>query len=768
MSLHDKPDVPITTVGTRVHRREDRRLLTGQGRFVDKVSLTGAAHAVIIRSRIAHGVVTAVDFEAARAATGVLDVIGPSDAEGAELPCVSTVPEQPRSYPVLDEVVRYVGQPVAVLIAETYEAALDAVALVEVHLTPLAEVAGVEAALANDAPVLHDGSKSNLIADFPIGDPAAAVAEAPHVIEMTFRLGRVTPRPIEPRGIAAVYDGDVLTVWNATQAPHHARDHLAQALNLPQANVRVVAGDVGGSFGAKEHIYPDEVVVCLAAMRLRRPVRWSETPGDQLTATVAARDAIHVGRLAFEADGRFVALHCDILGNLGAHPSNVGFGPLALSAIMLAGPYRFDSCGARVRGVVTNTTPTGSYRGFGQPEITWTRERLIDEAARSLHLDPVELRLRNMFGPDDFVLKDGTWHPYDSGDFPLALRTLRELVREVPADDNRKRGIGFSCHVESTGMGPSMAMKGAGVAAGGFETIVLRMEPDASVTVCSGLVGIGQGIETAFAQLAADGLRVPLDRVKVVMGDTETSPYSSIGAVASRSTALGGGALVRAAESLRARLLALAAHRLEVSADDLEYADGCVRVVTDPANSLALADLAAFAWRGWDLPKGVGPGLEERTSYDPTSYVHAFGAHAAAVAFDPETGAVEVEKYWVVNDSGVLVNPTIVEGQIVGGVAQGIGMALTEEITYSDNAQPSANYPLMTAPDIPRIEVVMLETASPVTPGGMKGAGEAGIISSPAAIGNAVAAAMPTIADQIVATPLTAHALWQALIRAAT
>ncbi len=750
-------------VGSPAPRREDARLITGRGRFVGGVRLPGSVHAVVLRSDVPHGRIRGCDTEKARAAAGVLDVITVGDARGMALPCAVLGPDRPTSYPVLDDTVRYVGQPTAVVVAETEEAAHDAAALVEVDIEPLPAVVGLETALAPGADLLYPEWGTNVGTDFPLGDASTATVVAEQVVEMTFRLARVAPRPIEPRGVVADYDGETLTVRAGTQAPHFVRDHVAAALGLPVNAVRVHGCDVGGGFGAKEHVYPDEVLICLAAVRLRRPVRWSEAPGDHLAATLHARDAAHRGRLALDADGRFVALYCDITGDLGAHASNAGAGPLAVSALMSAGPYRFDTVGARVCGVVTTTAPTGSYRGFGQPEITWTRERLIDEAARRLGVDPVELRLRNMLEPHELPVMTGMGQEYDSGDYAAVLRTLRDRVRSEHVEDGRRRGIGFSCHVEMTGVGPSTMMKAEGYLAGGFENAVVRMEPDASVIVHTGLTGMGQGIETTLAQVAADELRVPLDHVRVVLGDTAVTPYSPIGSIASRSLAVGGGALIHAATALRDKLLTIAAHRLEVAADDLEIADGTVRVHGVPGAAVGLADLATAAWRGWDLPDGMRPGLEEQATYDPPAYVYSSGAHAAAVAVDPRTGAVEIEGYWVVNDSGVLVNPAIVDGQLRGGVVQGIGMALYEQVLYSPDGQPIAGYDLPTTAEAPNIDVVHQQTPSPVTPGGTKGVGESGTISSPAAVGNAIAAALPEIADRITATPLTPRFLYRTL-----
>ncbi|MEV0388653.1 xanthine dehydrogenase family protein molybdopterin-binding subunit [Nonomuraea sp. NPDC050643] len=753
-------------VGARTPRREDARLLTGKGRYVGAVRLPGMVHAHVVRSPIAHGTFTGCDVKAAWAVEGVLDIITPGDAANLRLPSVNVAPGQRlTSYRVLDDVIRYAGQPLAVVVAHTPQAARDAADLLDLELTELPAVVGAERALADGAPLLYPELGTNLISDFLMGDDdcLAAVEGAEHVVEMTFRMGRVSPYPMEPRGVVAHYADEELTVHISSQAPHHVREHLADAFDLTHDRVRVISRDTGGGFGGKEHLYPDELLVCLAAMRTGRPVGWTESPGDRLFATLPAREAVHRARLALDGDGRFVAMYTDVLGDLGAHPSNVGGSTFAVTATLLPGPYRFERFAVRVRCAVTTTTPTGSYRGFGQPEGTLTRERLIDEAARRLGIDRIELRLRNMLRPDELPYTTRVFQTYDSGDYPRALRTVCDMVRPVEKDDGRRRGVGYACYVESTGMGPSMDLKAIGMLAGGFETAILRMDQDASVVVSSGVVSIGQGIETALAQLAADRMGVPIERVRVVLGDTAATPYSSVGSVASRSLALGGGALTQAAARLRDKLIAIAAHRLEAAAGDLEIADGAVRVKGDPQAAVTLRELATSAWRGWDLPEGVTPGLEERVSYDPPGYTFAYGAHAAAVAVDPETGGVELEGYWVVNDAGVLVNPASVEGQLLGGVVQGIGEALTEQIVYTEDGQPITEYLLPTTREVPDIEVVMLETPSTVTPGGMKGAGESGTIGPPAAIANAVAAALPEIADRITDVPLTPAVVWSLL-----
>ncbi|MCF6467275.1 xanthine dehydrogenase family protein [Nonomuraea sp. MG754425] len=752
-------------VGARTPRREDTRLLTGRGRYVGNVRVPGSLHAYVVRSPIAHGRLTGCDAKAVRAAEGVVDVITPDDAAGLSLPCVMVLPGQRiTSYRVLDDTIRYAGQPLAVVVARTPQAARDAADLFDLVLDELPATIGAERAI--EAPPLYPELGGNVVTDFTMGDDGclAAIEGAEHVVELTCSMGRVSPYPLEPRGVVARYDEDELTVHISSQAPHSVREHLARVFGMDLDRVRVISRDTGGGFGGKEHVYPDEVLVCLAAMRTGRPVRWTEPPGDRLVATLSARQAVHRARLALDGDGRFVAMYVDVIGDLGAHPSNVGGSTLAVTATLLPGPYRFGAFAVRVRGVLTTTVPAGSYRGFGQPEATLTRERLIDEAARRLGIDRVELRLRNMLRPEELPCTTAVGQTYDSGDYPRALRTLRDLVPPPGGShDGRRRAVGYSCHVESTGMGPSMEVKAMGVAGAGYETVALRMEQDGSVVVSSGVVAMGQGIETALAQLAADRLQVPIERVRVVLGDTAMTPYSSVGSIASRSLTVGGGALTRAAGRLRDKLLAIAAHRLEAAPGDLELSGGVVRVKGDPQASVPVSELATSAWRGWDLPEGVTPGLEERDSYDPTGFTYSYGAHAAAVAVDPETGAVEVEGYWVVNDSGVLVNPAVVEGQIMGGVAQGIGEALTEEIVYTDDGQPIIEYLPPTAREVPDIEIVTLQTPSPVTPGGMKGVGESGTIGPPAAIANAVAAALPEIADRVTDVPLTPAVVWSLL-----
>jgi carbon-monoxide dehydrogenase large subunit len=577
---------------------------------------------------------------------------------------------------------------------------------------------------------------------------------------------------METRGVVADWNVGArqMTVWLSTQTPHHARDHIAHVLGLRADQVRVIAGDLGGGFGAKEHLYCDEAIVCLAAMRLGRPVKWIEDRVEHFTSTFHGRDAVHDARLAMTSDGTFLAIHTHVTGNLGAHFSNVGTGPFRVSGLMLPGPYRLPVAGATISAVWTTTTPTGAYRGFGMQEAAWVRERLVDEAARELGVSAIDLRRRNMYRSDELPLTTPTFQDYDSGDYPRALDLVvdrLEALEPVASSPRVRRGIGLATHVEFTGLGPSKVQELVGFRLGGYETAVVRMEPDGSVVVTSGVMGMGQGIETTLAQLAADRLGVPLSTVTVHLGDTASAPYSAAGSIASRSLTVGGGAVVRAATALREKLLRIAAFHLEVSPDDLELVDGQVRVKGDPTAREDLAELVERTWLGWGLPEGESPDLEVKDVHDPTNISYPYATHAASVTVDLDTGRVEVDGYWIAHDSGVVVNPMIVDGQIMGGVAQGLGIALLEKMLYAEDGTPMSttflDYQIPLSSNVPDMVLDHYETPAPHIPGGMKGVGEGGTIVAPAAIGNAIAAAVPEIAGRLMETPLSPGRLWELL-----
>jgi aerobic carbon-monoxide dehydrogenase large subunit len=762
-------------VGRRVPRTNDRRLLAGRGHYTDDIAPAGVVHAAVLRSPVPAGRLVALDASAALALDGVHLVIGAlADAAAlGRLPCVWTQPGQRIvDYEVLSAHITHVGQELALVVADSRELAEDAIGLLDVEIRDADDVVDDPVAAAAGAPFVYPEMGTNVVVEFDAGDPRAeverALANAHHVVTMDLAIPRVIGRPIETRGIVAAWDRvtEDLTVWVSTQAVHHVREHLCALLGLRTEQVRVIAPDVGGGFGTKEHLYPDEVLVCEAARRLGRPVKWIEDRFESFTATLHARAQYHHARLGLDADGNFVALWTDLVHDQGAHPSNVGPGPSIVATGMLPGPYRFGTAGAHARCVVTNRTPTGAYRGFGMQQAAWVRERLIDEAARQLGIDPVELRLRNMIGPREMPYTTSFHHRYDSGDYPRSLTMVADAASSFePSDphDGMCRGLGYASFVEFTGLGPAVVQQAVGFHLNGFESSIVRIENDGSVTVLTGAASLGQGIETTLAQIAADGLGVSIEHVRVVIGDTGRVPYSSAGAIASRSLAVAGGALVQSCRRLAEKVAAIAAHRLEADRDDIELVDGRVQVRGTPTRGFALAELADTAWMGWDLPDGCDAGLEERVTYDPDDITYAYASHAAAVAVDPDTGQVTVERYWVVHDAGVIVNPMIADGQVQGGFAQGLGMALFEEVRYVDGqpAQSSfMDYLVPTASCVPDVVLDHLESPSPVTPGGMKGLGEGGLIPVPAAIANAVANAVPEIADRLVTTPLAADVIW--------
>ena len=757
-------------VGARVPRVNDPRLLVGGGRFVDDIHLPGMLHAHVLRSTVPAGAVTAIDAVEA----GCDLVVHALEDHGlGEVPCVWLQPGQRQtSYPVLSPSVRYVGQPIGIVIAASREVAEDAAERIDVVYEDGPVVRDAAHGTAPGAPLVNPAAGSNVCVELVRGDPWDAVEpvirSAAHVVRRTLRIQRISGQPMETRGVVASWDPDVerLTVWISTQAVHHAREHLARILGLDFDQIRVIAPDVGGAFGMKEHLYPDEILACSASMRLGRPVKWIEDRYEHFTATLHARDQVHDAVLALDADGRFLAFWTDLVHDLGAHPSNVGSGPAQIACNLLQGPYHAERSGARARCVLSNRTPTGAYRGFGMQQAAWVRERLVDEAARELGVDPVALRRRNMIRADELPHTTHFLQEYDSGDYVRALDETARLVEawRAPDADGRRRGVGYASHVEFTGLGPSKIQQVVGFELNGFETSIVRMDRDGSVSVATGVAMIGQGLETGLSQIVADAVGVPIERVRVVHGDSDRVPYSSAGSIASRAMTVAGGALVQASRKLHDKVAAIAAHRLEANPDDIELSGEQAFVRGVPARSIELRDLASSAWLGWDLPDGMAPGLEEQATYDPPGIAYSYATHAAAVAVDVETGVVEIEGYWVVHDCGTVINPMIAEGQIQGGVAQGIGVALYEQFVYQDDGQPAIStymdYLLPLATDVPDVTLGHFETPSPHTPGGMKGLGEGGLIPTPAAIANAICAAVPEIAEAVTETPLSPSRLW--------
>jgi aerobic carbon-monoxide dehydrogenase large subunit len=765
-------------IGQRLLRQEDPRLLTGRGAYVTDLALPGTLHMALLRSPHAHALIAHVDVDRARRVPGVVAIFTADHIRDVgPLPVLAHPPGQRQTdFPVLPaDRARYVGQALAAVVAETPYAAQDGVDAVDVTYDPLPVVAGIAQATAPGAPKLYDDWPDNVVVSREIGggDPDAVLATAPTVVEAHFTMARQTAAPMEGRATCARFDGEVgeLTVWASSQAPHLFRTVLAAVLRLDEERVRVIVPDVGGGFGAKLHYYPEDVLVPVAAMRLGRPVKWVETRAEHFAATVHAREQHVHARAAFDAQGTLLALRVHVQGDVGAHLHTKGAGPIFLGGAVLPNLYAVRHFKAKLDGVVTNKVPFGAYRAFGMQQAAFVTERLMDIAAARLGIDPVEIRRRNYVPPTAFPYRSAANLVYDSGRYARALDEalriadhagLRSMQARARAE-GRLVGIGVANYVEVTGMGPSKLMAAMGNRQGGYESATVRVEPSGRVTVATGIIEIGQGIRSALAQVAADVLALPYDRVGVVLGDTARTPYSCYGSADSRGSVTGGAAVLQATRALRQKLVRLAAHLLEAGEADIEVVDGQCRVRGAPARGLSFAALAQESLRGQNLPDGMEPELQARFTYNPENWTFPYGVHVAAVEVARDTGRVRVLGYWVAHDCGTMLNPMLVDGQIHGGLAQGIGGALSEELRYDDAGQLLSrtfmDYAIPTAETMPPITIGHVETPSPHTPGGMKGMAEGGTIGAPATIANAVADALAGAGVDtatVTAYPLTA------------
>jgi carbon-monoxide dehydrogenase large subunit len=751
-------------IGRSLPRREDDRLLRGAGRFVADLGRPGQLHAHFVRSPVAHARLLGVDTAAALAVGGVAGVFTALDLPAGTLPPFlwDTPPEKlvavlrpllrPCHPPLLPaDRVRYAGQAVAVVLAADRYLAEDAAELVEVDYDPLPAVTDPEAALAAGAPLVHDGWDDNVAVRFEVrrGDAEGALAAAPVVVRERFAVQRQAPLPLETRGALADYDPDagLLTLWSTTQNAHPLRRAVSRVAGLAPERIRVVAPDVGGGFGGKGVLYPEDLIVALLALRTGRPVKWVEDRAEHLRSAIHAREQVHHVELGLDGEGRLLALRDRFVVDSGA------FNPLGLvipynTIAHLQGPYRIPSLEAVATAVLTNKVPAAPYRGAGRPEAVFAVERAIERAARALDLDPVELRLRNLLRPDELpfragiLYRDGEPLVLDGGDYPAALRRAAELADyagvKAAAADGRKVGAGVACYVEGTGIGP-------------FEGAQVRVERDGRVLVRTGACSQGQGHATVLAQVCAERLGVDPGTVTVVGGDT-AGLERGWGTVASRSAVVAGNAVAAAALTVRDQAVAQAAAMLEVAETDLVVDDGRVAVAGAPERGLELGELARAAEAG-------GAELAAVEYFEPPTVTWANGAHAAVVEVDPGTGEVRVLRYAVVHDCGRPINPAIVDGQVRGGVAQGIGGALFEELVYDEEGQllsgTLADYLVPTAADVPPIALAHAETPSPLNPLGVKGVGEGGAIPGPAAIANAVEDALAPRGRVVRRTPLS-------------
>jgi carbon-monoxide dehydrogenase large subunit len=749
--------------GRSLRRREDDRLLRGRGRFVADLELPGQAHVVFVRSLYAHAEIRGIDARGALAAPGVAAVLTRADVPAGPLPpflwdtppekLVAALRPELRTChpPLLPERALYVGQAVAAVVAESRYLAEDAAELVEVDYEPLKPVATLEQALAPGAPVVHAGWADNVAVRFAVakGDAGAALDKAALVVRERFEVQRQAPSPLETRGAVASFDAasGELTLWSATQNAHPLRRAMSRVSGLPLERVRVIAPDVGGGFGGKGVLYPEDLLVGLFAIRLGRPVKWVEDRLEHMQSAIHAREQVHEIELGLSEDGEIVALRDRILVDTGA------YNPLGLvipynTIAHLMGPYRVPSFEATAEAVITTKVPTAPYRGAGRPEAVFAVERALDVAARRLELDPVELRRRNLVRPEEMsydtgiLYRDGVPLVLDGGDYPALLDRAAELVgwNEVEREDGRGRllGRGAGVYVEGTGMGP-------------YEGARVQVTSGGRVAVRTGACSQGQGHATVFAQVCADALGVSPDSVDVVGGDTE-GLEKGWGTVASRSAVVAGNAVAEASAQVRARALELAGELLGAAASELDLADGRVVVPAEPGGGLELGEIAAAAERR-------GEPLLATAYYEPPTVTWSGGAHAAVVAVDVETGAVEVLRYVAVHDCGREINPTIVAGQVRGGIAQGLGTALYEQVRYDEEGQllsaTLADYLLPTAEEVPPIVLESLETPSPLNPLGLRGVGEGGAIAPPAVIAGAVEDALAAYGAIVRRTPLT-------------
>lgn len=771
--------------GSGIRRREDPRLITGQATYTDDIKLTGLAHAAILRSPHAHARIRSIDTSAAQSAPGVLAVYTGADTEGVlnPIPCAWVVPNSDVKAvpypPIARDVVRYVGDAVAVVVAENRYQAEDALELINVDYEPLPAVVNPESAMQEGAPQLHQDAPHNQAFHWVAagGDVDQAFEDAEIVVRDTIVQQNLIPNAMEPQSAIASYlsaNGE-LTLWYTNQAPHIARFICSLVTSIPEHKIRVIAPEVGGGFGSKIAIYPGFIISAFCSMKLGRPVKWTETRSENFVATTHGRDHVEHVELAAARDGKITGIRSVVYAAMGGYLSLAAPGiPTILHGLMYSGPYDIPNIKADVYGVFTNTTPVEAYRGAGRPEATFLVERLIDLLAGSLGLDPVELRRHNLIPRFDNGHNVAIGLTYDSGDYPKTLDTALNHVNypQLRQEQARQReqghymGIGVTCYCEICGLGPSQVAGAVGFGGGLWESATVRIYATGKVNVFVGTSPHGQGEETTFAQVVADEIGVPVEDVEVFHGDTGNTPMGW-GTYGSRTTVVGGGALALATRKIKDKARTIAAHLLEAAEADIEYDDGKFFVRGSPDQGKTIQDVALMANVAWNMPPGIEPGLEATTYYDPPNFTYPFGAHIAVVRVDPDNGYIGLERYVAVDDCGPQINPVVVEGQVHGGVAQGIGQALWEGAVYDDSGQlltgSMMDYALPRANRLPDIETLSTVTPSPHNPLGVKGIGETGTIASTITIYNAVMDALKPLGVTKLDMPLTPEKVWRAI-----
>jgi aerobic carbon-monoxide dehydrogenase large subunit len=795
-------------VGASVRRHEDPKLVTGAGTYVDDIKLPGMLYVGIVRSPHAHARITNVDMSALEGQKwNVGKITGKElrERQRSPLPITWVIPpdiKTPQHWAMASEIVRYIGEPVAAVAVEERYQVEDAVEMVNVDYELLPSVTGIEEALRDGAPLVHEELGTNQAYHFSVttGDIEAAFRDAEVVVKQRLVNQRLAPVSIEPRGIVAQYNKAMneLTIWSSTQTPHLTKHHVAEMLGIPEHNVRVIAPDVGGGFGSKLNILPEDFIVPLMAIVTGRPVKWIEGRSENLQNTVHGRDMVDYIEITAKRDGTITGLKGTIYANLGSYCRFFAAGLPVLAGLMLPGNYKIAAFQLDIYTAYTNTLFVDAYRGAGRPEATYAVERMVDLLARELGMDPAEIRRKNFVQEEDWPYTSPAGLAYDSGNYVPALNKALEIARyeetrarhrEHNSGNPRvRKGLGMASYVEIAGWGPGQATKGIGVMNQLFGSATVRVDRSGTVEVLAGASGHGQGHTTSWAQIAAEQLGISHENVKVYEGDTAMI-QTGTGTFASRSVSVDGAGVHLAAQKIRDKMLKIAAHQLEVDPADLVIRDGTITVrglpldedviaggrlqtpeaAADPPHprSVSFKDIALSANTGHDLPEGLEPGLNETAFFDPVNFTYPFGVHISEVDVDTETGEITIQRYIAVDDCGNVINPMIVDGQVHGGVAQGIAQALWEEVVYDDNGQivtgTLMDYAVPLSTDLPMFETAATITPSPVNPLGVKGVGEAGTIAASPVIVNAVVDALSGLGVRHIDMPLRPEKVWRAL-----
>jgi carbon-monoxide dehydrogenase large subunit len=771
-------------------RKEDARLVTGQTNWTDNIQLPGMVHMAVLRSPMAHAKILSIDVSPALARPGVYAAFTAADlgVDEMSLPCAWPVtPDMvhPDHHPLATDEVRYLGDAVAVVVARDRYSAADALEAIEIEYEPLPAVIDMEAALAEGADLVHGDKGTNKSFTWPFanGDIDEAFNGAAHVIERRYINQRLLPTPMEPRAVvvAPIAAAEDYTIYSSTQVPHILRLMMSMTTGIPEQKIRVIAPDVGGGFGSKLNVYAEEVAAVMVARKLGRPVKWTESRSENYQATIHGRDQIQRIAAAFDADGRMRGLKVDLLADMGAYLQLVTPGIPILGAFMFNSIYKMDALDFKATGVFTTKTPTDAYRGAGRPEATFAIERLMDDAAHELGMEPFALREKNWIKHEEFPFETIAGLTYDSGNYEAATAKAKQLFdydglraeqkRRREAGDPVQLGLGISTFTEMCGLAPSRVLGSLSYGAGGWEAAEVRMLPTGKVEVVTGTSPHGQGHVTSWSQIVADALGVPFEDVEVLHGDTQSSPQG-LDTYGSRSLVVGGVAVHKACGKVIDKARRVAAHLLEAAEGDLEFENGSFSVKGSPEASQSIQDVALATFANHNLPDGMEPTLNSSYVFDPENFSYPHGTHLCAVEVDTETGMVKIRKYVAVDDIGNVVNPQIVEGQIHGGLAQGIAQALFEEAVYDADGNlvtgTMVDYTIPSASDLPHFDLDRTETPSTTNPLGVKGVGEAGTIASTPAVVNAVLDAIRQFGVHDIVMPCTPERVWRSIREASS